>query len=132
MECESPLAVVQAWQAAVNRRDTDRLVELSSAEIEVAGPRGTGRGHLLLREWMDRAGLTLETLQAFVRGNVVVVAQRGTWLSVDTGEEMGAQHLASCFRVEAGRVVRFARYDTLDAALQEAGLDRADETPYED
>ncbi|HTE21138.1 MAG TPA: nuclear transport factor 2 family protein [Armatimonadota bacterium] len=131
MECESPLAVVQAWQAAVNCRDTDSLVELSSAGIEIAGPRGAGRGHALLREWVDRAGLTLETLQAFVRGNVVVVAQRGTWRSVETGEELGAQDLASCFRVEGGRVVRFARYDTLEAALQDAGLDRADERPHE-
>lgn len=128
MQRESPAALAQAWQDAVNNRNIDRLVELSDPGIELIGPRGSGRGHDLLREWLGRAGLSLKTLRVFVRGNVVVVAQRGVWHSVETGEVTGEHPIASCFRVAGRRVVRFARYDSLDAALDAVGLDYADET----
>ncbi len=128
MQDESPFAIVQAWQDAANGGDVDRLVELSDPDIEVAGPRGSGRGHRVLRDWLGRAGLSLRTLRAFVRGNVVVVAQHGVWRSVETGEVIGERAVAACFRVDGRRVVRCARYDSLEVALAEAGLDYSDET----
>ena len=123
----SPFALVQAWQDAANHQDYDRLVELSAPDIEVVGPRGSGHGYQLLREWLSRAGLHLTTLRAFARDNVVVVAQRGVWRSVETGEVTSERDLASRFRSDGQRVVQFARYDTLDVALDEAGLHYSDE-----
>jgi ketosteroid isomerase-like protein len=77
---ETPvLAVVRSWHEAMNARDTERLVALAHDDVEVAGPRGVGRGTGLLRAWMDRqtgeAGLHLETRRYFVRGDTVVVDQ---------------------------------------------------------
>jgi len=123
----SPFALVQALQDAANHQDYDRLVELSAPDIEVVGPRGSGHGYQLLREWLSRAGLHLTTLRAFARDNVVVVAQRGVWRSVETGEVTSERDLASRFRSDGQRVVQFARYDTLDVALDEAGLHYSDE-----
>ena len=123
----SPFTLVQEWLDAVNQQNSDRLVELSAPDIEVVGPRGSGHGYPLLREWLDRAGLHLTTLRAFARENVVVVAQRGVWRSVEAGEVTGERDLASRFRLDGQRVMQFARYDTLDAALDEAGLHYADE-----
>jgi hypothetical protein len=73
--------------------------------------------------------LHLTTLRAFVRDNVVVIAQHGVWRSVETGEVTGERDLASRFRTDGQRVVQFARYDNLDAALDEAGLHYSDEIP---
>src|SRR5919204_2961087 len=129
MPHESPLAVVRAWQDAANRQDIDRVVELSEPDIEVVGPRGSGRGHPLLRDWLHRAGLSLETLRVFVRGNVIVLAQHGVWRSSETGAVVGEQDVASVFRVHSQRVVQLARYDRLDDALREAGLNYGDEAP---
>jgi hypothetical protein len=129
MQHEGSLAVVRAWQDAANRRDVDRLVELSDPDIEVIGPRGSGKGHQLLCDWLRRAGLTLETRRAFVRGNVVVAAQHGVWRSVESGDVTGEADVASLFRVDRQRVVQFARYDSLDEALKAAGLNDQDETP---
>lgn len=52
-------------------------MELSDPNIEVSGPRGSGHGRQLLRDWMARAGLTLETTGAYSRGNRVVLELRG-------------------------------------------------------
>ncbi|HEY0602580.1 MAG TPA: nuclear transport factor 2 family protein [Herpetosiphonaceae bacterium] len=127
MQQEQAVAVVQAWQEAANRQDGDRLVALSDPNIEIVGPRGSGFGAQLLREWLGRAGLTLETQRVFARDQVVVVAQHGVWRSVETGEVQGEADLASRFRVVDGRVAQFARHDRLDEALEAAGLELADE-----
>src|SRR5207302_6078460 len=100
----------------------DQMIELSAPDVEIVGPRGAGRGHQLLRDWLGRAGLSLETLRVFARGDAVVVAQRGVWRSAETGEVTGEADLASSFRIEGGRVARFARYDRLGVALAAAGL----------
>jgi len=127
MQYESPFAIVQAWQDAANSQNIERLVELSAPEIEVVGPRGSGRGTQLLRDWLGRAGLHLTTLRVFARGNIVVLAQHGIWRSLETGEVTGERDLASRFQVADQRVAQFARHDSLDVALNEAGLDYTDE-----
>lgn len=129
MTSMSSFALVQQWQEAANQQSGDRLVELSAPDIEIVGPRGSGHGYQLLREWLTRAGLHLTTLRAFARENVVVLAQHGVWRSVETGEITGEQDVASRFRIDGQRVGQFARYDTLDVALNEAGLHYSDEIP---
>jgi hypothetical protein len=122
-----PIAVVRAWHEAVSARDIERLLALSDPNIEIVGPRGSGYGHDLLREWLERAGLALTIQRAFVRDGRVVVAQHGQWRSVETGESLGEAVLASSFRVADGQVTFFARYERLDDALQASRLTVADE-----
>jgi len=122
--------VVQAWLEAANGQDIDRLITLSDPGIEIVGPRGSGHGHQLLRDWLGRAGLHLETLRVFARGNAVVVAHHGVWRSVETGDVIGEQDVASRFVVEEDRVSQFARHDHLDEALAEAGLTVEDESVH--
>ena len=52
MEKKTPasLSIVEAWQEAVNTRDTARLLDLSAPDIEVVGPRGSGFGRQVLQE----------------------------------------------------------------------------------
>jgi len=125
MQHVDPLTIVQAWQEAANAQNVERLLELSDPNIEVVGPRGSGFGHQLLRDCITRAGLSLKTLRAFVHGDTVVVEQHGVWHSLDTGEVTGEKTLASVFRVDDQHVMRFARYDSLNAALEAAGLDQS-------
>lgn len=127
MEQESPLAVVAAWQEAVNERDEARLLALSAPEIEIVGPRGVAQGHALLREWLHQAGLSLYPLRGFARGERVVVAQHGVWRTAETGEIVAESELGSYFQVQGGQVVRLARFANVEEALAEAGLGMADE-----
>ena len=45
----SEVHVVEAWHAALNEGDMDRLVGLSHPDVEFGGPRGVGQGVQLLR-----------------------------------------------------------------------------------
>jgi len=121
------LAIAQAWQAAASAQDSDRLLELSDPNIEIVGPRGSGFGHQLLRDWMGRAGLTMKTLRTFARGENVVLEQQGVWRSLETGEVTGEKTLASAFQAKDRQIVRFARYDDLAAAFEATGLNETDE-----
>lgn len=123
----SPAEVTHAWIDAANRQDSDDLVELSDPDIEIVGPRGSVRGAAVLREWLMRAGLTLNNKRTFARDGAVVVEQHGVWRSVETGAIVGEADVASRFEVRDGRVTAFQRYDDLRAALIAAGLKESDE-----
>ena len=123
------VTMVQAWLDAANTQNVDGLIALSDPNIEIIGPRGSGYGHQLLHDWLGRAGLRLETLRVFARGDAVVVEQHGVWRSVETGDVTGERDIASRFRVDGERIVQFARYDSLSEALAEADLTFADEKP---
>jgi uncharacterized protein (TIGR02246 family) len=120
------LRTVLAWQEAANAQDVERTLALSAPEITLVGPRGTAQGHAVLRQWLERAGLTLATRQLFARGDSVVAEQQGVWRSPETGEVVSEALVATSFRVADGRVTHLARYEQLDEALAAAGLTRAD------
>jgi hypothetical protein len=123
----SPQIVVRLWLDAVNQRDVERVLELSDTHIEIAGPRGTGHGHALLLDWLNHARISLESLRTFSKGDSVVATQHGIWRSPETGAVIGEAEVASHFRVADGRVIRYARYDSLDVALEQARLTCSDE-----
>ncbi len=128
----SAAEVVKQWVEAANRQDLDALLAVSAPDIEVIGPRGSARGHQILREWLARAGLGLEIRREFARGDAVVLAQHGVWRSPESGEVAGEADVASSFRVSSGRVVRYARHENLAMALQDVGLGTSDEVSAAD
>ncbi len=119
---------VEGWHEALNGSDADGLVALSHPEIEVGGPRGSGRGAQLLREWVARANVRLEPRRVFALKDRMVVEQWARWRSDDTGEATGSRMVASVFVVRNGKVTSVLRYDTLADALVAADLDGSHET----
>ena len=120
------LEVVRAWHEAVNCGDADALVASSNDEIEVGGPRGSARGHAILRDWLDRAGIQLEPRRWFASPTELVVEQAATWRGPD-GIVSDPQLIASSFTVEDGKVMRTIRYGSLEEALAATGLALTDE-----
>jgi limonene-1,2-epoxide hydrolase len=123
----SEVVVVAAWHDALNAGEIGRLASLVSDDVEVGGPRGSGRGIELLREWIDQAGIHLEPLRVFHRGDTVVVEQRATWRSRETGEPGEPLLVTTIFTVRDDRIHSIMRYDDLDTALELAGLTMGDE-----
>lgn len=134
-----PLEVVESWHSAVTASDVEQLCALASKDVELVGPRGSGRGHETLRQWLRRGGLSAEPLRWFCgpRGNIVV-EQRGRWFAPeavtveDSGrwfipDTTGERVVASAFYVLSGRVVRYQRFSSLREALAAAALTDDDE-----
>lgn len=113
-----------AWHEALNAGDAERLVGLSHPDIEVGGPRGSGHGAQVLREWVDRANIHLDPRRLFHEAGTVVVEQEAQWQSAGPG---GRQTVASVFVVREGLVTGVARYPGLAEALGAAGLDESHE-----
>jgi len=114
--------VVEAWHEALNDGDKDRLVALSHPDVEVGGPRGTGNGTRLLREWVDRANVRLKPRRIFHQADAVVVEQEAEWRSATTGQVTGSQPVASFFVVRDGLVASVLRYEDLADAMSTANL----------
>jgi ketosteroid isomerase-like protein len=127
----SEVQIVKAWHEALNDGDVDRLVTLSCPDIEVGGPRGTGRGVHILREWVDRAGIYLEPQRIFHRADTVVVEQKAQWRSAGTEQMTGSQTVGSVFVVRDARIARVMRYPDLANALRAANLCESHETQSE-
>ena len=119
---------VLAWHAALNAGDVDHLLLLSTEDVEVGGPRGSGHGAELVREWFARAGIRLEPLRWFSHESAVVVEQVAAWRA-DTGGFSEPRMLASVFRVRDDRVASVLRFDELSAALESAGLGQDNPSP---
>ncbi len=124
MTSSPQVELVLAWHAALNASDLDRLLALSATDVEVGGPRGSGRGSDLLRDWAVRAGVRMEPGRVVDGDGVVVVEQSALWKSAD-GALTEPQTIATLFRVLDGRVSSVIRYDGLASALQAAGLKSA-------
>jgi hypothetical protein len=118
----SEVRLVEAWHEALNSKDADLLASLCSPDVEVGGPRGSGRGADVLREWVARADVHLVTRRVYHRPGTVVAEQEARWRDAGTGETTGARTVASVFTLRNGRVAGVFRYDSLADALRAAGL----------
>lgn len=123
------LAIVEAWQEAVNVGAAARVGELSADQIEVLGPRGAGlMASEELGAWMIRSGFLATPVRWFCgAGGNIVVEQAARWRDRESGAEQGSAVVASHFQVGGGVVARVGRHDDVAAALAAAGLEKSDE-----
>ncbi len=113
--------LIEDFHHAVNARDAAAAAALVTEDVEVGGPRGSGRGVELVREWASGAGITIEPGRRFGRGALVVVEQRARWAG-----DPEPHDIATVFELAGDRISRLIRYDSLTDALAAAGLTEAD------
>jgi hypothetical protein len=119
------LDVIEAWHTAVNAGDGAAAGALCTNDVQVAGPRGVGRGRELLVGWVGHAGVRLEPLRWFCGDAGAVVEQDARWAD---GDGLTAPlRVATAFGMDGRRISRVLRHTDLDGALAEAGLTADDE-----
>jgi ketosteroid isomerase-like protein len=116
----SEIATVLAWHDALNDKDFDTLVALSSDDIEVGDAAGAVQGHAALRRWAESAGVTATPGRMYVRDGVVVAEQAITRAD---GSTAGG---ASAFRVVRDHVTSVFRHEDLAAALAATDMSEDD------
>ena len=116
----SAMATVLAWHDALNEKDFDTLLQLSSPDIEVGDSQGARQGHQALLEWLNSTGITARPGRMYVHDNVVVVEEQ-----IAAGGREAAP-AATAFRVVDDDVVSVFRHDDLGSALRATGLTEAD------
>ncbi len=109
-----PARTVLAWHDALNAGDVDRLLALCHADVEVGGPRGSGRGAQLVRDWFGRAGIRLTPVRVLPgpSGDAVIVEQDARWVS-----DAQVHRLVSVFRVRDGKIAGVLRFPDVHSAL---------------
>jgi hypothetical protein len=123
---DDALELVYAFHQLLNAKDPEALLALAAEDIKVGGPRGSGTGKDLLREWVGRANVTMTPKRMLARDGVVVVEQLAEWHDPKSGASTGSQILATTFRIEGGKLVGIARYSHFGEAANKAGLDEDD------
>lgn len=117
----SRIETVMAWISAVNRQHLDELRDLSDEQLEIVGPRGSGYGHALLGDWLERAGLSLEVKALWLRGPEVLVEALGSWSRAES-----QARVFMLFEVANRRIKRFQRVEAADGILAQSDWQKAD------
>jgi hypothetical protein len=115
----SEIATVLAWHDALNERDFDTLLSLSSEDIEVGDAKGAAQGHAALLGWAQSADVRAEAGRMYVHDGVVVVEQEVT-------STAGAATEAAAFRVVHDHITSVFRHPDLATALAATELTEND------
>ena len=119
-QIERALAVVALWHKAIMERDVETVIAMCADDIAIIDPRGRGKGHDALREWLQRAGFAAVPRRWFCGGEGhVVVEQHARWRG--RYGDMTAV-IASAFVVRDGKIRCHERFDELQTALTMYGL----------
>jgi hypothetical protein len=126
------LNLVRAFVDAINAGDIDHLVAMADPQIELLGPRGSAYGHQWLRDWMERANMTVVTKALYARRDEFVLAQHGTW-HTPQGEPTSEAETFMRLRMgrDPDRITLLARYTTLADALGAASMTEEDAIAWE-
>jgi limonene-1,2-epoxide hydrolase len=102
--------VVQLWHEAVNAHDAALVETTVHADVTVGGPRGGSQGVAVLREWVERSGITLRPVAVERDGDGYLVEQEASWAG---GEPV---RVATVFEVPGGRIASIVRFDSVEDA----------------
>lgn len=117
----SDLDVLLKWHDAVNAGDIEGAVTCCDENVAVAGPRGVGHGHDLVRGWLSRSGIRLEPQADLVeQDGRFVVHELAHWTTADAPDGAPSEPTETwcVFTVADSKVTSIARYETADEVPQ--------------
>lgn len=114
-QVSSPAEVLKQWHDAVNAGDVEGAVACCDPDVAVAGPRGVGHGHDLMRGWLTRSGIRLEPQDDLVEADgrfVVREVARWTTANAPDGAPLEPTETWCVFTVADAKLTSVARYET--------------------
>jgi hypothetical protein len=124
-ETAGALATVHEWGQVFNRRQLDRLLELSTPDIQLLTRNRSAQGHDSVRRLMHLQSYGVaqhvRARRYIARGATVIVEALIELRWVDSGELAETMHGAAVFDVRDGRISRFRPQPDLACAFGAAG-----------
>ncbi len=115
-DAASPAVVLEAWHKAVNDGDILTAVGWCADDVAVQGPRGTGHGHELMRNWLTRSGIKLHPQGEFAEvDGRVVVRESAQWTVTDAPADAPTDDPVETwcvYTVSDGLITSVARYES--------------------
>lgn len=120
------IETAETWIKLSNHKNLDGLSKITSNELELIGPKGTGIiNHQELGEWIERANFQLATIGRYARDQYIVLEQHGTWLN-DDDTIKGQTIVFTVMKVVDRQVDFLARYDNKEEAFKISSLGDGD------
>lgn len=116
------IETAETWIELSNQKNLEELSKVTSDELELVGPKGTGViDHQELGEWIERANLQLATTERYAKDHYIVLVQHGNWLNDDDSIK-GQAIVFTVFKIIDRQVNFLARYDNKEEAFKISGL----------
>lgn len=116
------VAIAENWTEWCNKKNIDELKAITEEEFEVSGPKGTAvldtEG---IKDWLNRAGIRLETFEIYADNNKIILSQHAEWLEQD-GSVKGSQDVYTFLTIINDKVKSLARFDDKEDAFEASGL----------
>lgn len=116
------VAIAENWTEWCNKKNIDELKAITEEEFEVSGPNGTAvldtEG---IKDWLNRAGIRLETFEIYADNNKIILSQHAEWLEQD-GSVEGRQDVYTFLTIINDKVKSLARFDDKEDAFEASGL----------
>lgn len=113
-----PQTLLRRWHDAVNAGDVPAALACCAEDVAVGGPHGTGRGHELMRAWLNRTGIRLEPRGEFQPAGEgrFVVEELARWTATGAPEGAPVEPTATwvLFGVADGLITSVARFASRD------------------
>lgn len=121
MKNQLTLIVAAKWQQYWNERNIDGLLKLTDEHVEVVDDKESNFGLQSLVKSIIRTGMTLKTLNSYVKEEKLVLKHRGIWKS-DCGLVIKEAMIYSYIIMKNGKVAYLKQFECPEDAEAESGI----------
>lgn len=121
MKNQLTLIVAAKWQQFMNSRNIEEMLKLMDQQIEFVGGNESGYGHQEFTAWISRTGLTLTTINSYVKEENLLINHLAKWKGSD-GCLNKEENFYTVIKMNNGKIVYIGRFDNLLDAEEISGI----------
>ena len=121
MKNQLTLIVAAKWQQFMNTRNIEVMLKLMDQQIEFVGGNALGYGHQEFTDWINKTGLTLTTINSYVKEENLLIKHLAKWQGND-GCLNREENFYTVIKMNNEKIVYIGRFDNLQDAEEISGI----------